>query len=131
MRYLQDYINEAQTRAFETHGAFFAFSNKQLDEQAVEGVKYVSLGAGLICPIENAQKLRDSLDGIYAQGIQQDIAENGKEAIIQRELGNHEAQITGDITDTIDALEGYDITELEVIEGYKIFYKLCVKNDWF
>ena len=44
-------------KLFKDTGAFFAFSNEQVDEQKQEGVKYVSLGAGMICPKENASRL--------------------------------------------------------------------------
>ena len=44
------------------HGAFWAFSNSQFDEQKREGVKYISLGAGLVCPIDNAKILSKELD---------------------------------------------------------------------
>ena len=43
------------TPILEANGAFFAFSQSQFDEQKKEGVIYVSMGAGLICPKENAE----------------------------------------------------------------------------
>lgn len=107
MKYLQEYIEEAQTQAFNKAGAFFAFSNKQFDEAKKEGIKYVSMGAGLICPKENADTLAKELDEGYKLGIAQDIAENGREAIVKRELNNHEAYYTGDTTSTIEALSEY------------------------
>lgn len=131
MKYLNNYVEEAQTKVFEEFGAFFAFSNKQFEEQAIEGVKYASLGSGLIAPKGKGQALYDALQKIHEKGIEQDLAENGKDAIIQRELGNHEAQITGDLDDTMDALDGYGISLDEVKTGYKIFYQQCVDNDWF
>ena len=42
----------------------------------------------------------DDMDNVLKTGIAQDIKENGKEAIIRRELANHEASYTGDITST-------------------------------
>ena len=39
------------------YGAFFAFGNAQFDEQRKEGVKYASLGAGLICPVDTYREL--------------------------------------------------------------------------
>ena len=110
MKYLQNYIEEAQTEAFKKAGAFFAFSNQQFDEQKKEGVEYVSMGAGMICDKEKAKQLIEDLENIHKEGIVQDIAENGIEAIIKRELANHEAEYTGDISDTYDALKAYEIT---------------------
>ena len=46
------------------NGAFCAFGTKQFDEQKKEGVKYISMGAGLICPKENADKLNKELNHI-------------------------------------------------------------------
>jgi hypothetical protein len=40
MKYLTDYTQEAQTKLFEEKGVFFAFSNKQFEEQRKEGIKY-------------------------------------------------------------------------------------------
>ena len=131
MRYLSDYIEDKQTDLFEKTGAFFAFSKKQLDEQKKEGINYSLLGMGMICPKDNINMLLEGLDLIQSEGIKQDIKENGISAIIQRELGNHEAQITMDIEPTLDALEGYNITKEQVLKEYKIFFDLCVKNDWF
>jgi len=43
------------------YGAFWAFGNKQLEEQKKEGIRYMSLGAGLVCPVDHAKKLVDDL----------------------------------------------------------------------
>ena len=121
MKYLSNYIEDAQSAAFEKNGAFFAFSDKQLSEKKVEGVKYVSLGSGLICPKENADKLHSELTQIVKDGVKQDVEENGIEKIIERELANHEAYYTGDLDDTLEALSCYDelVTEEIVAEIYR------------
>lgn len=131
MHYLSHYVEQKQTELFTATGAFFAFSNEQFAEQKQDNIEYASCGAGLIAPKDKALDLIKGLRNIHIEGIAADIAENGKAAIIQRELGNHEAQITGDISGTIDALEGYGITADEVQAGYSIFYKACIDNDWF
>lgn len=131
MKYLSNYVEKKQTALFDSMGAFFAFSDSQFDEAKVEGVKYVSLFAGMICPKENARELIDRLETIHKDGIAEDLAENGVQGVIHRELGNHEAQITGDIDSTVDALEGYGISRLQIQNEYGAYYKECVKNDWF
>ena len=131
MKYLSHYMEAAQTRAFDEAGAFFAFGQKQFDEKKKPDVKYYSLGAGLICPKDTADKLTEALDNISKAAIKQDIDENGKKAIIHRELANHETQITMDITDTVSALDGYGITAEEIQAEYKEFYQECVDNDCF
>lgn len=114
MKYLTNYIEEAQTKAFDKAGSFFAFSKMQFDEAKKEGVTYVSMGNGLICPKDNSEELVKELIKIGEEGIAQDLKENGKEAIIHRELANHEYCITYDITDTFYALDGYGITKEEI-----------------
>lgn len=43
------------------NGAFWSFSDKQFNEQKKDNIKYVSMGSGLICPKENADKLNNEL----------------------------------------------------------------------
>jgi len=115
MKYLSNYIEGKQTAILNECGAFFAFSQKQLNEQKKEGVTYVLLGSsGLVCPKSNAQRLAEGLTRIASEGRKEDLAENGKKGVIHRELGNHEFSYTGDITDTVSALSGYGITEEEI-----------------
>lgn len=110
MKYLQDYMNERQTKAIDKAGAFFAFSTAQFNEQKKEGVKYVNLNMGMICPKENAESLLEELNTIYTESIEQDIKENGLNAIIRRELNNHEAYYTRDLESTAQALADYPVT---------------------
>lgn len=119
MKYLQHYIEEAQTEAFRKHGAFFAFSPKQFDEQKQEGVLYASLGHGLLCPKPNAQALIEELNSIHDAGVAKDLEENGKEAIIKRELDNHECYYTGSIDACVEKLKAYPITEEEIRKVFR------------
>ena len=119
MKYLQDYMSEAQTIALDKAGAFFAFSQKQFDEQKKEGVLYKNLNMGLICPVDNAMTLLDELDAIYKNAIKLDIEENGLTRIIIRELNNHEAYYTGDIDDTARALADYPVTVEDIRKVYR------------
>lgn len=114
MKYLSDYMSDAQTVAFDKYGAFFAFGQKQFDEKVVQGVKYVQTGSGMIVPKENVQTLMDELERIYNEAVAQDIAENSIDAIIRRELGNHECYYTGNIDDAVGALTVYEITREQV-----------------
>ncbi|MEZ8306143.1 hypothetical protein AB6C61_20185 [Vibrio splendidus] len=118
MKYLSHYIQDKQTQAFNDAGAFFAFSNQQFDEEKKDSVKYASLGMGLICPVDNAKQLMTRLDSIAQEGIAEDIKENGKKAIIRRELFNHECFYTNDICDCVEKLEGYGITYDEIHEVF-------------
>ena len=114
MKYLTHYTEEAVTELLRKTGAFFAFGNAQFEEKQVEGVTYCSLGAGMICPRDNAQELVDGLENITLAGIQKDLEENGRAAVIRRELFNHECFYVGSIEGAVDALAPYGISEQEV-----------------
>ena len=118
MRYLSHYTEAKQTELFEKMGAFFAFSNSQFNAKRKEGVEYVSITSGLIVPKANAAELVAGLKDITKQGIAQDLAENGREGVIKRELNNHECFYTGSIEDCVEALEQYGIGADEIKAVY-------------
>jgi hypothetical protein len=128
MKYLQDYMNKKQTKLFEETGTFFAFGNKQYKERAKKGVKYVNMGNGMITEKPNVEKLINGLDLIYKEAIQEDIKENGKEAIILRELENHECFYVGNIEDAVRKLEDYPFTEDDIAHIYKKNYSRITKR---
>jgi len=129
MKNLSSYTEQRQTELFKETGAFFAFGQKQFDEKKVEGVKYVALDGGLIVPAENAKALLQGLSTIHEEGIKMDIEENGKSAIIQRELANHEASYTMCTDATKEALEGYGFTDEEIQAEFDTYFAECVAND--
>lgn len=118
MKSLMNYTHEKQTALFEETGAFFAFSNEQFAEKQQQGETYLSFGAGGVVPKQHARKLVEGLKRINQEGIAQDLAENGIQAIIKRELANYECEYTGDIEDCVEALEDYGITRSEILEVY-------------
>jgi len=109
MKHLSDYTDDLTTKAMREAGAFFAFSQKQFEEKKIAGVSYTDMGAGLIARTDSAQGLRQKLADIHEAGIKADLEENGVVGVVKRELYNHEAFYTWDISSTVDALEGYDI----------------------
>jgi hypothetical protein len=131
MKTISNYTEARTTELLNSTGAFFAFSPTQFGGEKVEGIEYISMGGGLVVPKDNADKLAKGFKLIVSESIAQDIAENGKPAIIRRELANHEAQITSDISDTVEALEGYGITEEEVQAQWGAFFQDCIDNDYF
>ena len=90
MEYNKNYTQERITKLWNDKGAFFAFSQSQFDESKKEGVKYVSMDGGLICPKEHAKTIWKELDVICAEGVVYDKEHHTKERIILRELCNHE-----------------------------------------
>lgn len=118
MKYLSDIINPMLTELFEKHGVFFAFSNEQLGKHAKKGVEYVNLGGGCICPKENAKQFVKEQNEVTAKAISLDLEEHGKDAIIRRELANHECWYTGEIYPVVEKLDAYGITEQEIQEAF-------------
>ena len=138
MKYLSQYKEQAQTELFNKTGSFFAFSNKQFKEQFKPGTKYVDCGAGLICPVKNYEELKNGLEAIQKNAIEQDVNENGAAAIIEREYFNYETQINFDgEQDARDFLKQYQnqfpelFTKNLIKSVFKNCYQKAVENDWF
>lgn len=137
MKYLSHYIEEAQTKLFESTGSFFAFGQQQFDEQKKPNVEYVTLGAGLVCPKDTAKELAEGLRRISNEGMAADVAENGAAGIIEREYFNHECQISMDTDAARIALNGYireypGLFTPELMEAtFKACFQKAVDNDWF
>ena len=127
MKYLSDYMEKKQSDLFKKTGTFFAFSNKRFKEKADKKIEYVSLGSGMITPKENANEVIEQLHKIYKDSIKKDIKENGKDAVILRELHNHEAFYVGNIEDTIEKLKDYPITEDDINNIYSKNYSEVVE----
>lgn len=124
MKFLNHYCEAAQTKAMDAAGAFFAFNKEQFSQGNPNGVRVVHLGAGLYCPTANADSLYEAIVNARREGIAQDIAENGLEKCIMRELGNHEYGITHDITDTMEALADYPGVSAELVA------RLATSVEW-
>ena len=120
MKYLSDYIEQSQTELFTKTGTFFAFSTKQYNEQANKKIEYIQMGGGMITPTENVKEVIETMHQIIQDGMEQDIKENGHQAIILRELQNHEAFYTNDTEETIEALKDYPgITKQDITKVYR------------
>lgn len=119
MKYLSDYTQEAQSKILKKYNAFFAFSQEQFNKAKKEGLKYIARGAGLYHEAGKSKEFDKDWANVIAEGIKQDLKENGKEKIINRELGNYECYYTGDVTEAVYYVSDYGITEQEVIEVYR------------
>jgi len=135
MRTLRDYTEEAHTALFKECGAFFAFSNEQLQEglSKLDGEEVSNLGGGMFCLSKNVDTFIVKMEEISKNAREQYIKDCGINAVIMNELSNHEAQIFGDISDTVEALEGYDcITPEMVAKVFKDEYMpMCIEKDLF
>jgi hypothetical protein len=130
-------MQDAQTKAFEENKAFFAFGQDQFNEQKIDGIEYVSMGAGLICPKENAKRLDNQLKDAYQSAIDMDVKENGAAAIIEREYFNCECQISMNNDECVSAIYGHkekypNLFTDELIKNVcKDAFNKAVLNDWF
>lgn len=124
---MSQFIQEQQTQLFNRLGVFFAFSQKQFDEQKVEGVEYVSaLGMGDVVPKQNVAELRQELARIHREGRAKELAEKGIDKIIEEHLSNYECFYTGDISDAMESLEHYGVTEEQ---AWKVFFAVQDKYE--
>lgn len=119
MKHLNHYTDDGISKALDDNGAFFAFNPDQFKKHRKPGIKYTAAGAGLICPTATVSQLLKDMDKVINDGISRDLAENGAENIIKRELINYECYYTGDIRDAVEALEPYGITADQVNQVYK------------
>lgn len=122
MKYLNDYTETATSAALNKAQAFFAFSEKQLQEGlnkvGLQRNQVCSMGSGLIAAKDKADQLFQDMEQVHRAGIAADIADNGIPAIIIRELYNHECFYTGDIEPCVDKLQAYGITEPQILAAY-------------
>jgi hypothetical protein len=128
MKTLLDYTRARSTELLKSTGSFFAFNQKQWDENKVEGIKYKQVPVGLFVPFMHFVKVSKDFETIIYESIAQDIEENGKPAIIWRELAARKAYNTLEVFGTVQALEGYYITEDEVEAEFDAFFQHCVDN---
>lgn len=139
MKNLSCYTSQKQSDLWERTGSFFAFSTEQFNEKKKEGVKYVSMGTGtgLLVPKEHVKEVVESLTTIHENGIDEDVKENGAEAIIQREYLDYECQITCDSTDAREALAGHIerypelFTPEALTKGFRAAFEYCKEHDLF
>ena len=122
MKYLSEIMEKRQSELFKNKKVFFAFSNDQfkkglLEHKIAKDIKMVSMGAGMYCPKSNAKDVDESLHTIYKESIIEDMKQ-GNQKVILRELYNHECFYTGDITDCVEKLSDYPITEEEIKNVY-------------
>tara|TARA_R100001443_G_scaffold40029_1_gene53402 strand:+ start:129 stop:539 length:411 start_codon:yes stop_codon:yes gene_type:complete len=127
MKYLSEILEERQTKLFNKHAVFFAFSNEQFKKgiekcNLKKGEKVVDLGSGMFCPKVSASKFIKDHRVLIAKAIQEDLKQ-GREAVILRELSNYECFLTGNIDDCVSALEDYKIKEEEISKVYRKNYK--------
>jgi len=114
-------LDEQITKIMHDKGAFFAFGDKQFNEQKVDGVQYISLHSGMIVPKDNAEDVVSEIKLASAAHTERVLAQYSPEELIDYELGNHECHISGDIDDAASALKPFGIEREQVIARYPEF----------
>lgn len=122
MKFLNEYTNVLKSEVMKKFGAFSAFSKDKKDLKQ-PNIKYVRCGDGYYVPKANATLLINAMKEAHLKAIAQDVAENGKDAIIRRELYNHEAIYTWDIESTFDCVKPYGYTEQDVQNVFEVIKK--------
>lgn len=110
---------ERMSALFRKTGVFFAFSDKQFEENKTpiaEGETYTRLGGGGFLPTKNTADFHMGFSTLNAQ-YDSEITDAGLEdAEIAYELANHECWYTGDIEDVVEMFEGrYDRERIRAV----------------
>ena len=113
------------------NGAFFAYTEQQYNDEALPGVDYKRLYAGMLCPSDNVKTVMNGLDSLSDEKTQYELSNNTLKDIIWDSLANYECQISGDYSDAIDALKPYGITEDDIKTEWPSYYQNCIDNDYF
>ena len=113
------------------NGAFFAFTEQQYNAEALPGVEYKRLYAGMLCPSNNVKTVMNGLDSLSNEKTQYELANNTIKTIIWDQLANHETQISGDYSDACEALKVYGITEDAIKKEWLSYYQDYINNDYF
>jgi hypothetical protein len=125
---LKQQQEDANSILFKECGLFFAFSDKQFQENKTplkEGEKYVRIFGGGFVPKSNLNKLLDGLEAnrkAYQKAVK---AANLRLKEIAYELGNHECFYTGDWSVVADMFP--DVSHATIQRIYKIEYKKHVQ----
>ena len=118
---LKNVMENKTSETLAAHGVFFAFSNKQFNENktAIEDDdRYTSIGGGGYMPASKADSFFSAMES-NTIWFDSQIKEQGlEETEIEHELGNHECYYTGSIGGAMDAL-GDKYTRDQVLAVYR------------
>ena len=114
----------------EKHGAFFAFSDKQIAEQAKDELEYCQYDyGGLVGPVGGGASYRAEADALF-DAFTLNVRENvDRTAFIKYELSNLECYLTYDVQEVLMLASHYwpDTTEDDVMA---IFNAEAHKYEW-
>ena len=113
----------------EKHGAFFAFSDEQIAEQANDELEYCQYDYGLVGPVGGGASYHAESDALF-DAFTLNVRENvDRTAFIKYELSNLECYVTYDIQEVLMLASHYwpDTTEDDVMA---IFNAEAHKYEW-
>ena len=125
MKTLTDILRDRQTALFDKYGVFFAFSRHQFKENIDKypDQEFVDMGAGMFCLRKTFKEFGDAHAQLVKTAIEEDVAQKGLEAVIERELYNYESFYTGCIEDAWEAMKDYpDMTREKMVKVYNRIY---------
>lgn len=118
MQSLGYYMNVAQHDLYKSLGAIFAPTQELFEKNRTENVEYRALASGMYVPVANALSVYESFETILNNAIAMDIAANGKEAIIRRELLSQHCFFDGEVARGINALACYKFPREDIVSVY-------------
>ena len=118
------------SEVFKKHDAFFAFSDKQYEEQKKPEIEYLySRSLNMFYNIKGKGQIYKDMEEAIDKATAQDKENNSKEAIILRELLNYECFYTGNPEDAIEALDSsHSYTKEEVLEVFRANFNRIVEQ---
>lgn len=116
-------INDSISALLTKYSAFYAFNTEQFSAKADNKFKYKALGAGLYCPIINANLLVTAMKALTASRIKFELENNTPKQIMTYLFDNYECYYTGDYSDVYEELKDYGFSD-ELIE--EIWEKYCI-----
>lgn len=129
MKPFSSFTQSKQTELFNKYGVFFAFSQKQFEEQKKPDTKYVSLDGGMIAPKDSYRKFLKEFENTMVKAKIEYLKQYSKKDIIWFELANHEAGYTMSWSSTFEAVEYLGITKEEVQGEFREWLRYQVDND--
>jgi hypothetical protein len=120
MKTLSTYTEEKINVLLAKYNGFFAFSQNQFEEAKKQNIECVYRGGGLYHEAGKQKEFDADYELMIKEAIEQDLKENGKEAIIKRALSNYESYYTYDISDAVESLKDYGITKEEIQAVFRV-----------
>jgi hypothetical protein len=147
MKYLSNLIEEKQSKVFDKHKVFFAFSKEQfykgIEKVNGQGLQALSLSGGMILMYDkNTQNqkdvvraLLDDLETVRNEGIKEHHETYGASKVISQVYFNYESQF-GDTSSAWEELRDYqkvypqEYSDSVIRTEFSRCFQDAIKNEW-